>query len=255
MALNLRERFGPKQPDSRRMLAEEFEFSPSNYPALRDFTVERNELELLERPLAVTRGYVLAYGLEGVQLELALCLDGPAAAFELLFHRLSSFQRDPDADRLVDAAKTLGVGDTGVAWQWDDREPDGVLAFVRFNVLAFMRGRFERLVAFARELDADLSKRETRTEFPDSPKPFFESPSREGGLAIPAGGRLDLGSPMHAESQYFFMATGGSVNRDASDPAHFYYRAGLAKGRYSIAAYRVGKGLLPDRQTLPVRIS
>ena len=254
MPLNLRERFGPKEPDSRRMLGQEFEFSPSNYPALRDFVVERDELELLENPLAVTRGYVLAHGLEGLQLELALCLAGTAAAFDLLFHRLSSFQREPIAERVIDVAKTLNIGDAGVAWRWDDRELDGVLGFVRHNVLAFMRGRFERLQAFARELDSDLSRRETRTEYWDSATPLLDSAAR-AGLATAAGGRLDLGTPMDADTTYFFVATGGSVNRDARRPGHFYYRAGLAKGDYSIVAYRVGKGLLPDRQTMPVRIS
>jgi hypothetical protein len=253
MALNLRERFGPKEPDSRRVLGQDFEFSPSNYPSLKDFAVERNELELGEKPLAVTREYVIAYGMEGVQLELSLCLAGPAAAYELLFHRATSFQREPTPERVVDVARKLDIGDAGVGWQWDDREPDGVLGFVRFNVLAFMRGRFDRLQAFARELDADLSKRETRTEYADSPKLLFESAGRDGH-ATTAGARLDLGTSSNG-STTFFVATGGSVNRDAAEPGLFYYRAGLAKGNYTIVAYRVGKGLLPDRQTMTVRIS
>jgi hypothetical protein len=116
-----------------------------------------------------------------------------------------------------------------------------------------MRGRLERLQAFAAEFDSNLARRETRAEYADSNTPLFESAAKE--LAAPAGARVDLGTPARADSQYFFVATGGSVNRDAADPRHFYYRAGLAKGDFSIVAYRVGKGLLPDRQTLPVRIS
>jgi hypothetical protein len=254
MALNLRDRFGPKEPDSRRLLGQEFEFSPSSYPSLREFTVEREELELGEKPLAVTRSFVLAHGPEGVQLQLALCLNGPKDAFELLFHRASSFQREPGPERIIDVSRNLDIGDGEVGWQWNDREPDGVLGFVRFNVLAFMRGRFGRLQAIARELDADLSRRETRTEYADSPEPLFTA-ARAGGLEAVAGSRLDLGKPQRPDSRHFFVATGGSVNRDPSDPELFYYRAGLAKGSYSIAAWRVGKGLLPDRQTIPVRIS
>jgi hypothetical protein len=253
MAMNLRDRFGPKDPDSRRLLGQEFEFSPSNYPSLLEFAVERDDVELEEKPLAVTRSYVLARGPEGVQLQLALCLRGPGEAFDLLFHRASSFQREPDAERAIDVSRKLDIGDGGVGWQWDDREPDGVLGFVRFNVLVFMRGRFERLQAIARELDADLSRRETRNEYTDSPEPLFTL-ARAGGLEAAAGSRLDLGRPQRADSRYFFVATGGSVNRDPSDPGLFYYRAGLAKGSYSISAWRVGKGLLPDRQTIPVRI-
>ena len=254
MALNLRDRFGPKDPDSRRMLGQDFEFSPSNYPSLLEFTVDRDEVGLDEKPLAVTRSYVLARGLEGVQLQLALCLQGPREAFDLLFHRASSFQREPEPERTLDVSRKLDIGDAGVGWQWDPREPDGVLGFVRFNVLAFMRGRFERLQAFARELDADLSRRETRSDYADSPEPLFAA-ARAGGLEAAAGSRLPLGAPQRPDSQHFFVATGGSVNRDASQAGHFYYRAGLAKGSYSIIAWRVGKGLLPDRQTIPVRIS
>ena len=254
MALNLRDRFGPKDPDSRRLLGQEFEFSPSNYESLREFAVERDEVELDEKPLAVTRSYVLARGLEGVQLQLSLCLQGPREAFDLLFHRASSFQREPEPERAIDLSRKLDIGDGGVGWQWNDREPDGVLGFVRFNVLVFMRGRFERLQAIARELDADLSRRETRNEYADSAEPLFTA-ARAGGLEAAAGSRVDLGKPQRPDSRYFFVATGGSVNRDPSDPGLFYYRAGLAKGSYSIAAWRVGKGLLPDRQTIPVRIS
>lgn len=254
MAVNLRERFGPKEPNSRRMLAEDFEFLPTNYPALRDFVVERNELELAEKPLAVTRDYVLARGLEGVQLELALCLAGPAAAFELLFHRASSFQREVDTERVVDVARKLNVGDAGLGWQWNDREPDGVLGFVRHNVLVFMRGHFERLQSLARELDSDLARRETRAEYSDSANSLFES-ARTEGLAVRPGSRLDLGAPPRTGAQHFFVASGGSVNRDSSDQERFYYRAGLEKGNFSVVAYRIGKGLLPERQTIPVRIS
>lgn len=255
MALNLRERFGPKEPDSRRLLAQDFEFAPSNYPPLRDFTVERNELELLERPLAVTRAWVLARGMEGLQLEFALCLDGPAAAFELLYQRASAFQRELPENRITDVSRGAGIGDAGIAWQWNDREPDGVLGFVRHNLLVFMKGAFERLQVFARELDTDLSKLETRAQYADSPHPLFDAAARRVTLETTAGSRLDLGTPPGGDSKYFFVAGGGSVNRDAHDPGHFYYRAGLEKGDYTIVAYRVGRGLLPDRQTLPVRIS
>ena len=255
MALNLRERFGPKEPGARRLLGQDFEFSPSNYPSLQDFVVDRNELEFGEKPLAVMRTFVLARGMEGVQLELALCLAGPAAAIELLFQRASAFQREPEAGRIVDISRKLDIGDAGVGWSWSEREPDGVLGFVRFNVLVFMRGRFERLQALARELDADLAKRETRTEYTDSPTPLIESAARAGTLQAAAGARLDLDTSAPEGAQYFFIAIGGSLKRDDAAPAHFYYRAGLAKGEYTIVAYRVGKGLLPDRQTMTVGIS
>ena len=255
VALNLRERFGPREPVTRRLLAQDFEFSPDKYPSLREFKLERDELGMSEKPLAVNRSYVLARGPEGLQLDLSLCLDGPDAAFELLFLRAGAFQRVPDSDRLVDVSAALQAGDAGVAWRWNERTSDGVLAFVRYNILVFMKGRFELLESFARELDADLSRLETRAEYGDSAAPVIEPVGTEGTLAAPAGTRFDLGKPPRPEAQHFFTASGGSVNRDASEPGRFYFRAGLQKGNFSIVAYRVGKGLLPDRQTIPVRIS
>ena len=84
MALNLRERFAARGSEPRAALAEEFEFSPADYPSLRDYRVEHEEVSLLEAPLAVDRQYFLTHGSDSLKLEFALCLAGSEAALELL---------------------------------------------------------------------------------------------------------------------------------------------------------------------------
>src|SRR5262245_22572611 len=100
MPLNLRERFGPEGPPPRERLGEDFEFSAERFPSFREFVVDRNELDMREKPLAVTRRYVLSRGLEGLQLEFVLCLTGADAAVDLLFERASAFQRQPAANAI-----------------------------------------------------------------------------------------------------------------------------------------------------------
>jgi len=198
MVLNLRERFGPKEPTPHRLLAQDFEFSAASYPSLRAFSIERNEIDMLEKPLAVTRRYVLSHGPAGLQLEFVLCLSGADAAVSLLFERASAFQREPAAEALIDVAAALHIGDVGVAWRWDAREPDGVLAFVRYNVLVFMRGPFEALQEQARELDSDLALRQTSTEYTDSGGMLLAMPADGGVSSVESGARLDLGSSTSA---------------------------------------------------------
>jgi hypothetical protein len=117
-----------------------------------------------------------------------------------------------------------------------------------------MLGQFEALREQARELDADLARRQTTTEYADSATPLLRSAGEGGVLSVAAGGRVDLDLPASSDA-HFFVASGGSVNLDPAEPQRRYYRAGLAKGTQTIVVYRVGRGLLPARQTLEVRIS
>jgi hypothetical protein len=254
MPPNLRELFGPQGPRRRDLLAEDFEFSVGRFPSFREFVVDRNEPGMLEKPLAVTRRYILRRGLEGLQLEFVLCLGGSDAAVDLLFERASAFQRQPAADTLIDARSQLNIGETGIAWRWDEREPEGVLAFVRYNVLVFMRGRFQALEGQARELDADLSRRKVTIEYSDGEGPLLQTLTKGGTYSVARGGRLDLGSPILPDTGYFFVASGGSINRNTEDSTRYYYRAGLEKGTHTVAIYRLGSGLLADRQTIQIEI-
>jgi hypothetical protein len=252
MALNLRARFGPLTAEPRPVLADDFVFSPSDYPSLREMRIEHDELTLLEAPLAVDRRYFLSHGSDSLQIEFALCLHGFGAAVDLLFGRLASFQREPSESAVVDMARTLGVGHVGFSWGWGPEERDGVVAFVRHNLLVMLLGRHDTLLQQARELDAALMRHPTAAaSVPRAETMFAAAPT----LAVKAGERVELGAPAAPEDRYFFVATGGSVNLDADKPEHRYYRAGLTPGAYLIYAFRVGRGLLPTQQTLRVDVS
>lgn len=254
MALNLRERFGPKEPVPQLLLADDFEFSPAAYPSLREFRVDHEEVGVLETPVAIDRRYFLSHGSDSLRLELALCLAGFSAAVELLFQRASAFQREPADEAVVDLPRASGIGQVGVAWSWGKDERDGVAGFVRHNVLVFMQGRYETLLEHARALDAVLARGATTAEYFESAAPLL-AVSGEGALTVAPGGRIDLGLPTSPDAQHFFIASGGSVNRDPTEPTRYYYRAGLEKGTHLVTVFRVGRGLLPARQTIRVTIS
>jgi len=248
MALNLRERFGRKGMPQSVSLTGDFRFEPVVISSLREHKIVHEDVDVLEQPLAVDRLYLLAHGSDSLQLELALCLDGAAAAAELLFHRLDSFQREPAADALLDLSGS--IGDVGVAWSWGQEDRNGVAGFVRHNVMALLQGRFDTLVAQARELDAALANTPADAGVSHIDEASFES----AASSVPPGGRVDLGLPLRPGERHFFIAAGGSVNRDPKDPAQHYFRAGLAKGPQLVTVLRVGAGLLPARQTIRITI-
>jgi hypothetical protein len=252
MALNLRERFGLKAAAPTVSLTADFRFVPAEHASLREHKVVHEEVDVLEKPLAVDRVLLLSQGSDSLQLELALCLDGPAAAAELLFNRLEAFQREPQSDAVRDlAALAPGVGEPAVAWSWGQEDRNGVAGFVRHNVMALLQGRFDTLPAQAREIDAALA----RTPAGAGGTGAVEQASFEPAtLRVPSGGRLELGLPLRQGERHFFIASGGAVNRDPQDSQRHYFRAGLAKGPARITVLRVGSGLLPSRQILHITI-
>jgi hypothetical protein len=251
MPLDLRERFGPKGALPQSSLAGDFRFQPSEIPALRDYRILQEEVDVLESPLAVDRLYDLASGRRQLKLELALSINGSVAAVDLLFRRLAAFQRDPEEKDVRDLAKLDGVGEVGVAWPWEGPDALGVVGFVRHNVVVMLQGLFEPVVQQARDLDAAIS----RTPTGDKPS-MTEEPSfalGERASATP-GGRLDLGLPMKSDERLFFITSGGSVNRDPNQPSLYYFRAGLTRGTQTVTVLRVGAGLVPARQTIRITI-
>ena len=250
MATDLRTRFGPQGAEPRPWIASDFVFAPAEYTSLREFRVDHEEVDLLESPLAVDRRLFLSHGSDTLRIELALCLQGAGAAVDLLFQRAASFERDPLEQAVVDIARTTGVGDVGLAWSWGER--NGEAGFVRHNVMVFLHGRHETLLQQAREIDTALLRERisvSRATPVDTLFPAGES------VTVAPGRRIDLGQPASPEARHFFIASGGSVNRDAGQPSLYYYRAGLAPGEHHIDAYRVGRGLQPAQQTIRVTIS
>ncbi|MEP7346480.1 MAG: hypothetical protein ABI877_14510 [Gemmatimonadaceae bacterium] len=253
MAMNLRERFGTKGELPRSVVTGDFRFVPTEFATLRDYRIEHEEVDVVEKPLAIDRWYLLTHGVDSLQLEVALCLEGAVAAAELLFRRLEAYQREPAAEALRDLTAS-GIGDLGVAWSWDAKERTGVAGFVRHNVVAILQGRYDTLLDQARELDAALARIPAGDGPSEIAEPSFELGGRESSLRVASGGRVDLGLPARPGDQYFFLAAGGSVNRDPKEPTRRYFRAGLGKGQHLVTVLRVGAGLLPARQTIRITI-
>ena len=254
MAVDWRERLEKGSSDERRLIAQDFRFSPAELASLRAYTIAHEAVAMMPVPLAVERIVHLAHGSDTVRLELDLCLEGPAAARALLARHLGAFQRPVPEDAIVDL-HALGIGDAGAAWRWAPEERNGVAGFVRHNVVVFLQGRHQGLVEQARELDGVLSSLATSESYPDRTAVLFTPPADEAGeLRVQAADRADLGAPAVPQGDYFFLAEGGSVNRDPRAPERYYFRAGLAPGRHRIDVFHVGAGILPARQTLAVRI-
>ena len=254
MPLNLRERFGPKGAQPQSSLTGDFRFVPAEYMSLREYRIEHEEVFVLEKPLAVDRLYFLTFDSESLQIEFALCLEGTAAATELLFRRAESFQREPDVEAVRDLALADGIGDVGMAWSWDKVGRHGVAGFVRYNVLVFLQGRYETLLQQARELDVALTSTPAGAGLSQTAEPSFAFAAPETALRVAPGGRVDLGVPLWSGEHHFFIASGGAVNRDPKEPTRYYFRAGLGKGPQLVTTLRVGAGLLPAHQTIRITI-
>jgi len=254
MPLNLRRRFGGRTPLPPLWLMDDIRIAPANYASLRDYRIEHEEVHVLERPLAVDRQYFLTRGTDSLKLELALCLEGAAAAAELLFQRGENFQREADPAAVQDLALTRGIGDIGVAWGWNDKDRNGVAGFVRHNAMAFLQGSYEALLNQAADIDAGLKSVPAGMGPSERDDRSFDLPQPETALRVAPGGRLDLGLARVPTETHFFMASGGSVNRDPKQPTFHYFRAGLIKGPQLITVLRVGSGLLPSRQTIRITI-
>ena len=253
MALNLRERFGPKGVLPQSSLTGDFRFVPTEYTSLRAYRIEHEDVDVLEKPRAVDRLYFLTHGSDSLQLEFALCLEGATAAAELLFRRAEAFQREPAAEAVRDLVLAEGIGALGLAWSWSKEERNGVAGFVRHNVLVFLQGRYETLLQQARELDAALARTPVGAGPSETAEPSFDL-GHETTLRVAPGGRVDLGLPLRPGENHFFIASGGSVNRDPKEPTRHYFRAGLGKGPQLVTALRVGGGLLPARQMIRIMI-
>ena len=257
MALDWRERLARGKPASRAVIAEDFRFSPAGHASLRAYAVAHEAAGMMPVPLAVERIVHLLHGSDALRVELDLCLDGPDAALGLLARHLGAFQRVVPEDAIVDLAP-LGIGDAGAAWPWAREDRNGVAGFVRRNVVVFMQGRYDGLVEQARDIDAALARLRTGDAYADNTATLFAvaaaGADASGPWRVQAADRLELGVPTPPDGDYFFQAEGGSVNRDRDAPERYYFRAGLRPGRHRIAVFRVGAGLLPERQTFAVLV-
>jgi hypothetical protein len=259
----LRERFEAEalKAPPRLLLGEDWVFEPARHPALAAFSVVYQDASLRETPLAVFRNIHLAHMTDPaatVQLDVALCLNDARDAVDLLFQFADSFQRMIPVDRAANTAQTMDVGDFGVAWSWTGEGPVDVVAFIRNNVVVMLQRHHaeDLLLTAAREIDTTLRSLRTVPRYADAADGFFSEVRQKAGPVprVPAGASLPLGRRLAQDESYFFLAEGGSVNRDRERTDSWYFRAGMEKGRREITLLRLGAGILPVRERLAVNV-
>jgi hypothetical protein len=255
---SLRERFA--FDDLRKVthprLAQDFVFSPHILGGAPPMTVRHQEVGFLEARLVVTRRVFLESS-DGGALDVALALgwNGFADAVAVLFGHAEAFQRELPLDAVVETADALDIGQFGLAWPWSGEGQPDVLGFVRHNVSVFIQASGGTAVAPGRAIDAVLRELATTDDYtPSSEGPLAHALGTEKTRSVSAGRRLDLGRFPASES-HFFLADGGSVNRDPDAPEAYYFRAGLEAGPRTITLFSVGDGILPRMETFVVEVT
>lgn len=256
----LRERFDFKRlsEEARGLLASDFAFEPSGLSTLGAYGAVAQTVDLIESPLAILRHVDLSHRDKAhrtIEVDLVLCIEGRPDALERLAWAVESFQREIPEEAIT---RVDGLKDFGVGWAWDRGKPDHMVAFVRNNlVVTLFSHEPEDMGPVARELDAALPQPTVDSYSPSAGRVLERVRKGAGGgeVRVQAGSRLELGEPAIApEDSVFFLATGGSINRDPSRVKERYFRAGLEKGKFRITAFHVGRGLVPVVETLDVEI-
>jgi hypothetical protein len=258
----LREAFPPESRNlSTVLLGEDWQFQAAHYPALADLAVVHEDTSFCEAPTAVLRRIALAHPLRRaitVQLDVALALNGASDAADLLFDFVTSFERPIPTEKLLNTAVTSETGDFGLAWSWSEDGSADVVAFIRHNALVMLQGHQaeKRLLPAARQIDTMLRGLRTVAAYPEDVDGFFAEARRAHGTVprVQAKTRLNLGPPTVPAERYFFVTSGGSVNRDRHARDAWYYRAGMYPGRREIVLFRLGAGLLPTKERLLVDV-
>ncbi len=242
----LRVRIAPV-PVSTEEVSEDLVLSPGAPGPLAGFQVDYEAVTLIETPLTVRRQMHLFDSSETLRLVLALCLSGPTAAREYLI-RISGFQREPSPDAIQEL--DLRPGAAGFCWSWDADGSSAYAAFARHNLVASLEGRLSTVRAIARAIDDSVRGVKTIPTMQAGPG---TNPQRLGPVA--PGARLDLPTTDIPNTQLFFVGSGGAVNRDPAQAGRYYYRAGLQRGLQKLEAFRVGRGLLPVRTPIEIKIA
>ena len=241
----------------RPLLGENYVFNPASLAEAKDFKAVHESVFLRENPLALVRQIHLQNANKphtSLNLTLALCWNGFHDALALLFRFAESFERAVPLESVVSTTVTHEFGDFGVAWPWSGKGDPGILAFVRNNALVGIRAHdgVQIPVLLGREVDASLRTRKTTDSYPDTAHELFaELKKRQGEIPkVPSTGKLPLGTLPEGEIKFFFLSSGGSVNREDDRTQSWYYRAGTQKGRQEITLYWADAGILPKRDRL-----
>jgi hypothetical protein len=132
------------------------------------------------------------------------------------------------------------------------------VALVRNNlVVTLFAHELLDMESVAAELDSTLPQETVDAYRPSSAGILTRAREAAGGgeIRVEAGSRLALGAPVSLpDDSLFFLATGGSINRDPDRTEERYFRAGLEKGTFQITAFYVGRGLVPVVEKLDVEV-
>jgi hypothetical protein len=248
---------------SRPVIAENFVFVASAFPAAKVFDIVYKEVGFEETPTAVARKIFLQNKERkhtSIELQLTLCWSGFADAVRLLSDVPFAFERAVPLQAIVNTVERYQLGDAGVAWPWSGSGEPDVLAFVRNNILVTQLGHDAGalLVPLAREIDTSLRGLKTALHYEDGPSGAFDEVRKRSGEIpkVESGARLDFGAlPSGKETHHFFFTADGSVNRSSERPDAWYYRAGARRGRQEIILFKLDAGILPVRERLIVEVT
>lgn len=254
--------FEEVRKQQRPLLASDYIFTP-RFPLAEPFKPVYERVSFQETPLAVVREIHLQHSDQphtSAKVTLALCWNGFADAMTLLERFVNSFQRSVPAGAV---RRNNEIGDFSVLWSWGEpakTQAEDALAMVRFNVLLAATGHDTEpgfLIALAQQADRELRALPTTQSYADQAEGLLSGVrKREAAPRVPAGGRLDLGEFATEKEgiSLFFLSSSGAVNRDPESTQKWYYRAGVQRGAQEITLYRVGKGILPQRERLKVEV-
>ena len=263
----LRERFSYDKIKqiSRPLLGENFVLERVKIPSLQLGKLLRQEVVLRRSPLAIIKRYYydVFKGSRRTSLILlfALCIDGFADAIELLFSFAEDFERPLPLVEVIETAKNYKLGDFGLAWAWQKKEPE-IVSFVRNNVFIVVQGQAgeNSLLNIAQEIDGQLNRLRTTEKYVEEKDGIFAQIKRrtDGVVKVEAGEKVTIGSLPKIKKGVgfnFFLTTSGSMNREIAKPEQWYYRAGMSKGKHKITLLHADAGILPKKEQLDVVIT
>jgi len=245
----------------RPLVGEDYVLDATKITAAREFKAVHENVFLDATSIALVRQVHLQNASKPhstLHATLVLYWNGFQDALAALARFAGSFERGVSAESLVSTVRAYEIGDFGVAWTWSGKGDPDVLALVRNNVFLGIRSHnaAEVTLSLARAVDIDLRNLRTTREYSDTGHSLFGDLKKRDGepLKVPATGRFLLGTLPAANTKFFFLASSGSVNRDADKPDTWYYRAGTKKGMQVIRLYWVEAGILPKRDALAVEV-
>jgi hypothetical protein len=246
-------------PPSPQLINGNFRFAPQAIPALAEYKIVHQQARLIEHPTTLVRKYFLSDSTPDqtpIQITLSLCWAGFSEALDFLFGFSEALDLLFSPEKLIDTRK-YALGDFGVAWDWVPGQIN-ILAFVRNNVFVGIQGFIQKdtLLSAAKAIDGAICQLAKTDRYLEDQSGFL-APVRASNetLSLPAGARLDIASQASSKETFFFVTSSGSMNRDSTRPDLWYFRAGNELGDQKIDLFRVDEGILPQKESLLIKVT